>query len=189
MLDTTAELLRAAGPQAATSRAIADAAGENLGAITYYFGSKEQLVAESMVAVARTLIEPVVAELADRDADPVQKLVGSIQLLYGILDANRHQLPGYLHSLAAAATNKTVRHGIQALHRSLASVLAEAIGDQRSRGLLPGWIDPEPMAQLIVATVNGVIVAAATDPERTDEVAAGAQFAQLLLAARTPPSD
>lgn len=37
LIAATARLISTGGPQAATSRAIADAAGENLAAITYYF--------------------------------------------------------------------------------------------------------------------------------------------------------
>ncbi len=43
------------------------------------------------------------------------------------------------------------------------------------------------MAQLIVAVVHGTLVASVVNPAHTDEAAIGAQFAQLLLGARTTP--
>jgi len=58
LLDATVELVGTGGPQTATSRGIASAAGENLAAITYYFGSKEELLAEAMAATARQLTSP-----------------------------------------------------------------------------------------------------------------------------------
>ncbi len=186
LVEATQGLLASEGPDALTSRAIADSAGANLASITYYFGSKEHLVAEAMISLARTLIEPVVDHLARRDVDAVENLLGATQLLYRILDEHRSQLPGYVHSLAAATASDEVRSDIQTLHRSLVTVLAESIADQQQAGLLPDWISAEPMSQLIVAVVNGIVIAATVDPDRTDEVAIGTQFAQLLLAARTP---
>lgn len=184
LLAATADLLATVGPQGATSRAIARAAGENLASITYYFGSKDQLVAESLVTSARVLLAPVLAELSRADVDPTHKLLAAAQLLYRILDDNRHQLPGYLHSLAAAPGDDLVRAELHALHRGLSDVLAREMEARQADGQLPAWIEPEPMAQLIVAVANGVAVASAVDPERTDATAIGAQFAQLLLASR-----
>lgn len=88
LIDATAQIIRNSGPQAATSRAIADRANENLGAITYYFGSKDVLVAAALTANARSLIEPVVQELRRQDIDPV-------------LGEHRDELPAYLHGLSA----------------------------------------------------------------------------------------
>ena len=189
LVDATVDLIGTNGPQAATSRAITEAADANLGAITYYFGSKDALVAHAMAAVARTLLEPVVAELTRRDVDPVQNLLGSIQMLNRLFNENHELLPAYLHTLAAAATDDSVQDAVRELHRTLVSVLQESISHQQREGLLPAWITPEPMAQLILATANGIIVAAATDPDRTNETAIGAQFAQLLLSTRTNPLD
>lgn len=177
-------LLMADGPEGLTSRSIADEAEANLASITYYFGSKDQLVAEAMIAVARDLIEPVVAQLSNSDGDPVTNLLTTAQLLYRVLAENRDQLPGYVHALAAASNDDRIGDGIQKLHHCLRVVLAESIAGQRELGLLPAWVDPEAMAQLILAVGNGVVIAKVTDPDRTDEVAIGTQFAQLLIAAR-----
>jgi hypothetical protein len=67
----------------------------------------------------------------------------------------------------------------------LANVLAAEMRTQQERGLLPPWVDASAMAQLIVALVNGVAIAVATDPDGTDATAIAGQFAQLLITART----
>jgi AcrR family transcriptional regulator len=188
LLDAATGLLQTGGPDAATSRAIADAARENLGAITYYFGSKVQLVGEAMVSNARSLMEPVTRELTRDDVDHVTKMLIAVRMLNEILSDNRDQLPGYLHSLAATHTNDVVRDAIRALHRSLAATLATAMAEQQQQDLLPNWVDPVAMAQLIVALVNGVAIATAIDPDETDASAIAAQFATLLLNARGPSS-
>ena len=184
LLDATAQIIRSGGPHAATSRANADKAHENLGAITYYFGSKDQLVAAALAANARSLIEPVVRELTRQDVDPVAKLLAAVGMLNNILAEHREELPGYLHGLSATQNDVGVRDEIRQLHRSLVTVLAAEMRMQQDGGLLPMWVNPSAMAQLIVALVNGVAIGVATDPDDTDAIAIAGQFAQLLITAR-----
>lgn len=186
LLDATISILDTAGPEAATSRAIADAAGENLASITYYFGSKRELVDAAMVTATRRLIQPVVAEFAHDGRDSITKLLSAVQQLYRILDAHETLLGPYVHSLAAATTNDAIATEVRSLHRELASVLAAEISAQQHQGLLPNWVESDSMAQLIVSLVNGVALSIAIDPDETQPTAVGSQFAQLLLAVRAP---
>lgn len=186
LIEATQQLLATAGAHALTSRAIASAADANLASITYYFGSKEQLVTESMIATARDLLAPVVLTL-NSDGEPTVKMLESVVLLNRILDEHRDDLSAYLHVLAASPTNPSIAAALRALHRDMARVLAEEIDVQRAAGQLPSWISPTVMAQLILAVVHGTLVASVVDPGNVDEAAIGAQFAQLLLGARSTP--
>ena len=186
LIEATQQLLATAGAHALTSRAIASAADANLASITYYFGSKEQLVTESMIATARDLLAPVVLTL-NSDGEPTVKMLESVVLLSRILDEHRDDLFAYLHVLAASPTNPSIAAALRALHRDMARVLAEEIDVQRAAGQLPSWISPTVMAQLILAVVHGTLVASVVDPGNVDEAAIGAQFAQLLLGARSTP--
>jgi AcrR family transcriptional regulator len=186
LIEATQQLLATGGAHALTSRAIASAADANLASITYYFGSKDQLVTESMIAAARDLLAPVVVTLSS-DAEPTTKMLESVMLLNRILDEHRDDLSAYLHVLATSPTNPSVAAAVQALHRDMARVLAEQIDVQRSAGQLPSWVSPTAMAQLILALVHGTLMASVVDPDRTDEAAIGSQFAQLLVCARTAP--
>lgn len=172
---------------ALTSRAIASAANANLASITYYFGSKEQLVTESLIATARDLLEPVVSTLGS-DVEPTAKMLTSVAMLNRLLDERRDDVAAYLQMLAIAPANPPIAAAVQALQREMAQLLAEQIEAQRAAETLPSWVSPTAMAQLIVAAVHGTLVASVVDPETTDHTAIGAQFAQLLLSARTTPS-
>lgn len=185
LLEATIDLLKTGGPEVATSRAIATAADENLASITYYFGSKSALLSEAMTSTARRLIQPVVDEFADKEKDSIAKLMAAAQALYEILRDNADLLGPYLHSLAAAPNNDIVGVEVRTLHRDLSAILETEMESQQQQGQLPEWIKPQPMAQLIVALVDGVAVSTAIDPTLTQPAAIGAQFAQLLLAART----
>lgn len=186
LVEATAQLVATGGIEAATSRAITDAAGQNLGSITYYFGAKENLISESLATTARTLMGPVVAALTDQADSPAQRMLKAATMLTRILEEQRDRLPGYVHGLAAARHDETVGNEIRALHRDLTTVLEHEMTTQQNAGLIPDWVNPNAMAQLIVALVNGVAVAAAIDPAGADPINISNQFAMLLLAARPP---
>ena len=54
----------------ATSRAITLAAGANLGAITYYFGSKEALLGEAVGQAIEALVSPALGASKTRLSIP-----------------------------------------------------------------------------------------------------------------------
>jgi AcrR family transcriptional regulator len=184
LIGATQQLLATDGVDALTSRAIAAAAGANLASITYYFGSKEQLVTESMIATARDLLAPVVTMLSS-DGDPTALMLQSVVLLNRILEERRDHVAAYLQVLAASSNSPPISAAVQALHRDMAQLLAEQIEVQRTAGQLPTWIAPAAMAQLIITVVHGTLIASLVDPDQTNETAIGGQFAQLLLSART----
>ncbi|HEX6596482.1 MAG TPA: TetR family transcriptional regulator, partial [Acidimicrobiales bacterium] len=70
LLDGAATCIRERGVASASSRAITVTAGVNLAAITYHFGSKDDLVAESLLTTIRTALEPALAVLGRDDLDP-----------------------------------------------------------------------------------------------------------------------
>jgi AcrR family transcriptional regulator len=177
-------LLASAGVESLTSRAISEAAGTNLALITYYFGSKDNLVAEAMIATAQSLLDPVLTALGD--PDPVAGLIRAAQELQRIVVAHRAELVPYVQCLATAAVNETVRDRYRTLYGDVCELLARIIAEQRASGALPAWVDPVPMAQLIGGLVNGVAAAAAIDPDNTNAPAIATQFVSLLLAVRAP---
>jgi AcrR family transcriptional regulator len=181
LLAAAGTLIAQEGTAAATSRAISARAGENLGAITYYFGSKDELVSEALIRQARTLIEPVVTELTS-DRPPLEKLARAVDMLTTLFGDHRDQLAGYLSCLAQSAHQARLGAAVRGLSRELRRRLAEEMRSQQSRGLVPEWVQPEAMAALIVALVNGVVADAVVDPKQTDPRAIGQQFAGLLVA-------
>ncbi len=76
--------------------------------------------------------------------------------------------------------------GILGLVGELRRFFADQIAAQQAAGQLPAWIEPAPMAALILAVLNGIVVQAVLDPAGTDVDAMAAQFASLLLAVARP---
>jgi AcrR family transcriptional regulator len=178
-------LIAEGGVAAATSRAIADRAGENLGSITYYFGSKNALVSEALLRQARGIVQPVLDDLAASDDDPGARLAAAVARLTTIARDRRDELAAYVQCLAQCAHDDELAAQVRDLWADLRRQLATQIAAERISGGLPGWVDPDASAALILSLATGVAAGTAVDPEGTDPAAIGLQFAQLLLAVRT----
>jgi AcrR family transcriptional regulator len=183
LLRATMEVLTRSGAAQTTSREIAAAAGVNLQAITYHFGSKDELVAQALVDAVRTWIEPARAALTGIAGDPLRGLLDAVTALRTALDRAREHVPAYLEALAAAARHEAVREQITGLLAELRHALAASIGELRDTGHLASWVEPEPMAALIVAAGDGFVLHSALDPGSPAPDAVLSQVVQLLLAA------
>ena len=193
--DTRADLLAATraaigeqGLGAVTAREVTGRAGANLASIGYHFGSKDALVAEALVAEVSELVAPVL-EVLGSGAPDADRAAAAVALLDALFDASQARIPAYLAALSVVPHDAEVRRRLAALFAEVRQHLAADIERQASAGRLAGWVDPEAMAALIVAVVQGVVVAAALEPSGVDEGAHRAvagQLLGLLVAARSP---
>ncbi|HEY5887545.1 MAG TPA: TetR family transcriptional regulator C-terminal domain-containing protein, partial [Acidimicrobiales bacterium] len=166
-----------------TSRDITTEAEANLAAITYHFGSKDELVAEALLAGLREWLDPALVALAEAD-DPATGMLTAVQTLLTTFEAHRDDAPAQLEALVQAPRLPALHDGVLTLWAELRDRLAKQLSDMRAAGLLPDWIDPAPMAALLVAVANGVVLQATVDPDGIPVDAMAAQFAGLLLAVR-----
>ena len=184
LLEATLDVLRSHGVARATSRQIASAAGVNLQAITYHFGSKDELVAQALVHAVRTWIEPARTALTGVADDPLGRLFETVLALQQALDQAREYFPAYIEALAAAARDETVRNQVVGLLAELRDALATSIRELRESGYIAEWVDPEPMASLIIAAGDGFVLHSTLDPDSYAPESTLSQVIQLLLAAR-----
>ena len=184
LLDAAWTCVCAGGVSAATSRAITTEANANLGAITYYFGSKEQLLGQSLVAAIRRLIEPALHALRQQEGDPITRMLQAVAGLQHGLAESPGAVTAYLEIIVQSRRIPLLGECLGALFSELRTVLALDMSQQREQGLLPPWVDPEPMAALLLAVAQGVAVETTIDPNGPSHDAMASQFAQLLIAAR-----
>jgi AcrR family transcriptional regulator len=185
LIEGTLATLKANGLAGTTSRAIAAASRVNLGGITYHFGSKDELVAQALLEAIRSWIQPALDALR-REAPPTIRMLEAVAALQDAFERAKDLLPVYLEALVHAQRSETLRHGVQELLGELRRFLGDQIGELRSTGFLPTWVDPGPMASLLLATGDGLALHAAVDPEFTDQPAIAGQAVQVLLAVSTP---
>jgi AcrR family transcriptional regulator len=176
------ECLRTRGAARTSSRAITDLAGANLASITYYFGSKDTLVAVALAQELDDWLRPVLDRLA-QPGDPALRLFGAIDALQEIFDAQRQRVSALLEVFVLAA-----RDGDDVVARTWVDFrdrLAAVIVELRDRRVVPSWVAPESMASLILVVAAGTAVGVTVAPDSMSHRAVASQFAGLLLAAQS----
>lgn len=186
LIGAARDLIAEGGVEALTSRSITNRAAENLGSITYYFGSKEALVTEALTRTARELVTPVLDTLTDPSVEPTARLFDAIRMLTHAAATNQAALDVYIQALATAAHNEDVAAPLRSLHDHITGALAIELESLIATGRIPTWARPGAMAQLIIALVNGVALGIAATPQTTNALDIGQQFGVLLTRSDSP---
>ena len=183
LIAATRRCIAEKGLAATTSRDITAAADANLAAITYHFGSKDELVAAALLEALRDWLTPTLDVLGG-GGDAAARSMVAIQTLTSTFAHHRAEAPAYLQALVEAHRVPALRDGVVRLWADLRVLLAAHITEMRARGELGAWVHPEAMATLLVAVANGLVLQVTSDPDGPQLEAMAAQFGGLLLAAR-----
>lgn len=184
LLDAARRVVRDKGLAGTTSREITAAADANLAAITYHFGSKDELVAEALFDEIQRRVTPVLDAL-DGSGDPALRMLTAVQDLLGEFERSKRDTVVYLEALLLATRDAKYRRSALRIYRTIAERLAGTISELMDRGIVPTWVDPVAMASLILSVANGVALQTQLDPRGPDQVAMAGQFASLLLAVQS----
>lgn len=151
--DTTAALLRAGrtlfaerGYDGASVRAITKAAGVNLGAVTYHFGSKRAFYDAVLAAALAPLVEAVAAA-GSGPGEPMDRLEAVVRALFDFVFANPDVVLLLLQEITSGRNPpQPVVAALQANLKIVTSVLREG---QARRQIRSG--DPRLMAFSLVS--------------------------------------
>jgi AcrR family transcriptional regulator len=182
LLTATRACLRRGGLASASSRNITDEAGVNLAAITYHFGSKDELVARTLFDELERRLEPAL-RLLDDDGDPLMVMARGLEQLMSDFESAKADAPLYLEALVLASRPGPFANQARKLVRSVRRLLARRITQLVDTGFAPPWTDPDAMAGLLVAVANGVALQATVDPRGPTPRAMAGQFTGLLATA------
>lgn len=185
LLDAARHCVRTTGLAGATSREITAAAGVNLAAITYHFGSKDELIAEALFGEIERRVRPALDALARPGAAP-EALLGVVQELLAEFDRSKDDAVVYLEALLMATRDPEYRERALALTSSIGSRLAGLVDELQRDDVIPPWVDGPAMASLVLALANGIVLQAELDPDGPGLSAMAGQFAWLLLTAAQP---
>ncbi len=134
LVESTLRCLGRTGVAGTTARTITAEAGVNLAAITYHFGSKDQLVDRALARAVRRLLDPVVALLEQAPGDPAA-VAGALSLVEGRAAEGGAPCALYAEAAARAARSDLVRRGWDEAHQALRDGLAgHPRGAARHRG-------------------------------------------------------
>lgn len=182
LLNAARSCVRTHGLAGTTSREITTVANANLAAITYHFGSKDELIAEALFGELERRVQPALAML-EGDGPPEQRVLMVVQALSVEFERSRQDTLVYFEALLLAARDQRYRRRALKLYRSVRVQLAAVITDLQARGVIPAWVTPDAMASLILSVANGIALQSQLDPRGPPHHAISAEFAQLLLAA------
>jgi AcrR family transcriptional regulator len=185
LLAAAQDAIRDVGLGGATTREITSRASANLASIPYHFGTKDALVAEALIADARTIVDPVLALLSS-DQPPAARALAAAGLLNQRFDTERSRVPVLLAAVARVPHSPEVATGLAALWSDLRGRLRDDLAAMVDARQVPAWVEPDAMAALIVAVVSGVVVTSVVDPDGPGHAEIGNQFLALLMAVATP---
>ena len=187
LIDAARRCVQARGLAATSSRGIAELADANLGSITYYFGSKDNLVAAALAKELQEWIQPAVDRLRAPDP-PAVRLLGAVELLSATFDTQRGRAPAALEVFVHATRDEIRPSPVARTWSDLREQLAGVVAELRDGGTVPVWVDPHAMAALIMAVAAGTVVGAAVEPTADDHRDIAAEFVKLLLAVAASPA-
>ena len=184
LLVATRRCIGRRGLAATTSREITAEAHANLAAITYHFGSKDELVSEALLDGIRRWLAPTI-EVLGAGGDPAARMLTAIQTLVATFDEHRDEAAIYLEALVHAGQDDSLRAGMVELWAELRALLAADIAGLVADGALAAWVDPNAMAGTLMAVANGLVLQVQVDPQGPELTDMAAQVGSLMLGART----
>ncbi|HXS45667.1 MAG TPA: TetR family transcriptional regulator C-terminal domain-containing protein [Solirubrobacteraceae bacterium] len=164
--DTRTELLAAArrvvrreGFSGATVGEITREAGASVGLLNYYFGSKDEALAQAFEEIARGELEEL-EEIARRPDPPAERLAAYLDSSdWGDRDSWMLWIDAWADAARVGALRRTLAH----FARGWRSALAEVLEDGALRG---AWDCPDPAesAAIVVAAIDGIGLQAMLHP-------------------------
>lgn len=170
ILRSALEVFAERGDRGTSLQEIADRVGITQPALLYYFGSREELLLATLLRR-----DTLAAEVTDRTGTPGEAVTAAM----------RHTMeqPGLMKlfvALSAAATDPA-HHGHEFFsdrYRDLTTQIADMIEEGRAAEPVRADVDPEHLARLLLAVMNGLQVQWLMDPS-VDIVAMMDTFIQL----------
>jgi len=183
LLSATRRCIGRNGLAATTSRDITAEADANLAAITYHFGSKDELVSEALLDGIRAWLTPTLDVLAG-GGDSSARMLIAIQTLVATFDEHRDEAAIYLAALVHAGQDDTLRGGLVELWTAVRTLLAADFAALVAGEELAAWVDPDAMAGALMAVANGLVLQVHVDPGGPALTDMAGQVGALMLGAR-----
>jgi AcrR family transcriptional regulator len=182
LLDAAVEVIAERGWAAATTRVVADRAGVNNALVHYHFGSVDELRrAAVMHATERELAGPITAMLESGDVlDGIVAAAAGLAQQGAGTPGQRVMTEALVQSLRDPALRADQADVLRSFRTALTARFAAARADRRLRA----DADPESMAVVFTALIDGLLLHAIADPGL--DVAAHTEALTALLRPAEP---
>lgn len=184
LLEAAWTVIRDEGPAAATSRRITEAAGVNLAAITYHFGSKDSLLGEAVVEQLRRWTEPLTEALAS-DAGDIgyydERVATAVAAMLSRFSTGPDEVQAVITLLLTNADLPGVRDALVTWLAELRALATDVMVRQQAAGVIPATVNPSAMAAVFTALALGVGTQASLDANAPAAPSVVAEFLSLLI--------
>jgi AcrR family transcriptional regulator len=194
LLTAAKQLIGEHGYAGTSVRDLAAASGTNLAAVSYYFGSREELLDQ---AVLESFLEWTDrlgrAARADSDAGPTAQIVALVHALLEELPENQPLFAAFLEALLRARRSPQLQGQLAEHYAEQRRRVGELVGAEPAGGEIADRM-VEVIASLLIAVVDGLQLQSLLDPVAVpsgEELAALARGLAAGLASRersTAPS-
>lgn len=152
-MDAVVDVTVAGGLQAATFRTIADRAGVSVRLVQYYFGDKNQLLADTLTYVQTDIAELVALSTVSLGDEPTaREMLETIGEAFLPVDERRRRAMLVFLAFGTAALTDDALQGPSALRRGQG--LADVLAQQLRRVRADEHVDDD--ALLLVTTISGL---------------------------------
>lgn len=159
IIDAVVRITTQGGLQAATFRSVAKEAGVSVRLVQYYFGTKDQLLADTLREVGKDAVARISRAIGQLgpDPSPKDKITTILEQFLPLDDVRRDTMLVFIALRTASLTDPSLRTsdklGLDAsLIATIEAELNRAVADGEAR---PG-LDPHPEAMMLVSTLAGV---------------------------------
>jgi AcrR family transcriptional regulator len=175
LLDAAKQLVGERGYAGASVRDLAAAAGANVAAVNYHFGSREKLLNQAVLEQFLEWSDRVAEVEVDPDAEPLSQLAARARQMIDGLPAAQPAFVVFLEALLQATRSPELRgqlreHYAEQRERAMRSIAASTSGRD-----LPVRFK-EVLASYVLAVVDGLQLQALLDP---DAIPSGEELAVL----------
>lgn len=161
MLAAAAELIAEVGWGRVTTRAVAARAGLPHGAVSYHFRGKQELLTEAALQTLEQAFPLTELQAVHTLADLMA--VAGARLEQDAIDPVLSAV--MMEAMREAARDPVLRERITALEREYRRILADLIHTEQQRGTIPADLPAAPLAVLLAAAADGLLMNALADPE------------------------
>ena len=159
IIDAAVRTTTRGGLQAATFRTIAEEAGVSVRLVQYYFGTKDQLLADTLLNVGTKAAKRISRALDDLGPEPAprEKIEAIFEQFLPLDDERREAMLAFIALRTASLTDDSLRSSNEtgldtSLIQTIEGELEQAVTDGHAR---PG-LHPKSESIMLVATMTGI---------------------------------
>lgn len=159
IIDAVVRTTTSGGLQAATFRSIAKEAGVSVRLVQYYFGTKDQLLADTLLDVGKKAVERIsrAIDVFGPDPSPKEKIATIFEQFLPLDDERRQAMIVFIALRTAALTDESLGSSDETgLDTSLIQTVEDELERARARGHARPGLDPHPEAVMLVGAMTGI---------------------------------